>query len=81
MYNIKGEAGQKVGQYYAVGLQDFTPKEGYYDLIWCQWVLSHLTNGTTSFVEFETVYSFSLPLLSFFPTPSSLFLSHIPQMT
>lgn len=49
MHNIKGEAGQKVGQYYAVGLQDFTPKEGYYDLIWCQWVLSHLTNGTIKF--------------------------------
>ena len=44
--HIKGEASHKVGQYYALGLQDFTPAEGYYDLIWCQWVLSHLTDGT-----------------------------------
>ena len=26
-------------------LQDFTPEEGKYDLIWCQWVLGHLTDG------------------------------------
>ena len=44
-YTLKGGASQKVGQYFAVGLQDFAPKEGYYDLIWCQWVLSHLTDG------------------------------------
>lgn len=25
------------------GLQEFTPEEGHYDLIWCQWVLGHLT--------------------------------------
>ena len=24
------------------GLQDFTPKERHYDVIWCQWVLGHL---------------------------------------
>nr|KAG5710597.1 hypothetical protein BaRGS_013243 [Batillaria attramentaria] len=24
------------------GLQDFTPEPGRYDVIWCQWVLSHL---------------------------------------
>ncbi|KAI8907342.1 alpha-N-methyltransferase NTM1 [Gorgonomyces haynaldii] len=29
--------------YYPVGLQDFDPKEEY-DLVWCQWVLSHLTD-------------------------------------
>ncbi|KAI7854939.1 alpha-N-methyltransferase NTM1 [Circinella umbellata] len=26
------------------GLQDFSPTEGKYDLIWCQWVLGHLTD-------------------------------------
>ena len=26
-------------------MQDFTPEEGKYDLIWCQWVLGHLTDG------------------------------------
>ena len=75
MHNVKGEAGQKVGQYYAVGLQDFTPKEGYYDLIWCQWVLSHLTDGTVvKFVEFETVYNISPspPLLPTLPLSSPL---------
>ena len=27
------------------GLQDFSPDAGKYDLIWCQWVLGHLTDG------------------------------------
>lgn len=36
----------RIGQVLNVGLQDFTPEEGKYDLIWCQWVLGHLTDGT-----------------------------------
>ena len=27
-------------------LQEFVPENGRYDVIWCQWVLSHLSNGT-----------------------------------
>ena len=27
-----------------IGLQDFSPEHNRYDLIWCQWVLSHLTD-------------------------------------
>lgn len=34
----------KVERYIPLGLQDFTPEQGRYDLIWCQWVLSHLTD-------------------------------------
>eukprot|EP00126_Sphaerothecum_destruens_P010678 Sdes_comp20791_c0_seq1m16990 len=30
--------------FYCSGLQDFTPEKGRYDLIWCQWVLGHLTD-------------------------------------
>lgn len=34
------------------GLQDFTPEEGRYDVIWCQWVTGHLTDGDlVSFVQ------------------------------
>ncbi|KAG1148287.1 hypothetical protein G6F37_003531 [Rhizopus arrhizus] len=32
----------KVGNVFCQGLQGFTPEEGKYDLIWCQWVLGHL---------------------------------------
>ncbi|XP_023710769.1 N-terminal Xaa-Pro-Lys N-methyltransferase 1 isoform X2 [Cryptotermes secundus] len=35
---------QKVGSLYCVGLQDFSPEPKTYDLIWCQWVLGHLTD-------------------------------------
>lgn len=35
---------ERVGQVICQGLQDFTPEEGKYDLIWCQWVLGHLTD-------------------------------------
>lgn len=35
----------RVGSFFAKGLQDFVPEEGRYDIIWCQWVLSHLTDG------------------------------------
>lgn len=34
-----------VGQLYQMGLQDFTPEPGKYDIIWCQWVLGHLTDA------------------------------------
>ncbi|GAB5592907.1 hypothetical protein Unana1_07807 [Umbelopsis nana] len=34
----------KIGELYCKGLQDFTPEHGKYDLIWCQWVLGHLTD-------------------------------------
>ncbi|KAG1465706.1 hypothetical protein G6F46_001453 [Rhizopus delemar] len=34
----------KVGNVFCQGLQGFTPEEGKYDLIWCQWVLGHLTD-------------------------------------
>ncbi|KAI7907420.1 alpha-N-methyltransferase NTM1 [Cokeromyces recurvatus] len=40
----------KIGNIFCQGLQDFTPEEGKYDLIWCQWVLGHLTDD--HFVEF-----------------------------
>ncbi|KAJ1844216.1 hypothetical protein H4S02_001027 [Coemansia sp. RSA 2611] len=34
----------RIGDLFPVGLQGFTPTEGRYDVIWCQWVLSHLTD-------------------------------------
>ncbi|KAG2181659.1 hypothetical protein INT44_008474 [Umbelopsis vinacea] len=37
------EAG-KIGNLYCMGLQEFTPDSAKYDLIWCQWVLGHLTD-------------------------------------
>ncbi|KAL4206573.1 DUF858-domain-containing protein [Rhizopus microsporus] len=40
----------KIGHVFCQGLQDFTPEEGKYDLIWCQWVLGHLTDE--HFVDF-----------------------------
>ncbi|KAF4524422.1 hypothetical protein B566_EDAN009338 [Ephemera danica] len=35
---------KKVGELYCSGLQAFVPEEGQYDVIWCQWVLGHLTD-------------------------------------
>ncbi|PIA18475.1 methyltransferase like 11A-like protein [Coemansia reversa NRRL 1564] len=35
----------RVCNMFATGLQDFTPTKGKYNVIWCQWVLSHLTNS------------------------------------
>ncbi|KAI8077747.1 alpha-N-methyltransferase NTM1 [Halteromyces radiatus] len=34
----------RVGQVRCQGLQDFQPDDNKYDLIWCQWVLGHLTD-------------------------------------
>lgn len=34
----------KVERFIHCGLQDFTPEPGRYDVIWCQWVLGHLTD-------------------------------------
>lgn len=44
-YLVKEIEQGKVGQVLCQGLQDFTPEQGKYDLIWCQWVLGHLTDG------------------------------------
>ncbi|XP_064649211.1 N-terminal Xaa-Pro-Lys N-methyltransferase 1-B-like [Lineus longissimus] len=44
------EHASQIGTYYNCGLQEFTPEPGYYDVIWCQWVLGHLTDE--DFVEF-----------------------------
>ncbi|KAI8318365.1 DUF858-domain-containing protein [Martensiomyces pterosporus] len=38
------KASGRVGTLFPVGLQKFTPENGRYDVIWCQWVLSHLTD-------------------------------------
>ncbi|XP_038064075.1 N-terminal Xaa-Pro-Lys N-methyltransferase 1-like [Patiria miniata] len=39
-----GEASSNVGKYICCGLQDFVPQPKHYDVIWCQWVLGHLTD-------------------------------------
>ncbi|KAJ3071595.1 hypothetical protein HDU98_005097 [Podochytrium sp. JEL0797] len=36
-------AAERVGAFFPLGLQDFNPEQGKYDLIWSQWVLGHLT--------------------------------------
>lgn len=35
---------ERVVAYHAVGLQDFYPETDRYSLIWCQWVLAHLSD-------------------------------------
>ncbi|KAI9145464.1 alpha-N-methyltransferase NTM1, partial [Paraphysoderma sedebokerense] len=35
----------KINGYFNLGLQEFTPPSGTYDLIWCQWVLGHLPDS------------------------------------
>uniref|UniRef100_A0A182JS85 Alpha N-terminal protein methyltransferase 1 n=1 Tax=Anopheles christyi TaxID=43041 RepID=A0A182JS85_9DIPT len=37
----------KLGTVFNAGLQDFSPEEGRYDIIWAQWVLGHLTDEDT----------------------------------
>ena len=39
-----GESASRVEHYICSGLQDFTPDEGRYNVIWIQWVLGHLTD-------------------------------------
>ncbi|KFB45941.1 AGAP010397-PA-like protein [Anopheles sinensis] len=38
------DCGPKLGTIFNAGLQDFTPEQGRYDIIWVQWVLGHLTD-------------------------------------
>lgn len=42
--SVNGKLIEKIGKMYNVGLQDFTPAQGAYDVIWSQWVLGHLTD-------------------------------------
>lgn len=63
-------AAGRVGNIICQGLQDFVPPENKYDLIWCQWVLGHLTDGismiddgqennTTNTVRNQTIWLLS----------------------
>lgn len=45
-----GESVSRVDRFICSGLQDFNPETGRYDVIWCQWVLGHLTD--TDLVDF-----------------------------
>ncbi|PSN53220.1 hypothetical protein C0J52_07994 [Blattella germanica] len=38
------DCNQKIGNLICNGLQDFKPEPKSYDVIWCQWVLGHLTD-------------------------------------
>jgi protein N-terminal methyltransferase len=49
-YFGEDETNKNAGDYICSGLQDFTPREAAYDVIWCQWVLGHLTDD--DLVEF-----------------------------
>jgi len=40
--NYIEETGEKIERRILAALQDFTPEQYHYDVIWCQWVLSHL---------------------------------------
>lgn len=42
---VFGPNDTRVSRYIPLGLQDFTPEPARYDLIWCQWVLGHLTHA------------------------------------
>ncbi|XP_061887990.1 N-terminal Xaa-Pro-Lys N-methyltransferase 1 [Entelurus aequoreus] len=39
-----GEDAKRVGNFFCIGLQDFVPESGRYDVIWIQWVIGHLTD-------------------------------------
>ena len=40
-----GSDASRVGDVFCCGLQNFTPVPRRYDVIWCQWVLSHLRDS------------------------------------
>ncbi|CAL9736268.1 alpha N-terminal protein methyltransferase 1 [Monosporozyma servazzii] len=40
----------KIGTIYPIGMQDWTPQEGKYWLIWCQWCVGHLPDQ--EFIKF-----------------------------
>lgn len=43
--SVNGERMPCVGILFNEGLQNFAPAQGQYDIIWCQWVLGHLTDA------------------------------------
>ena len=44
-------AGHRVVNYYQVGLEQFEPEQGRYDMIWVQWALLYLTDGACGCVD------------------------------
>lgn len=47
-----------VDRFINLGLQEFTPENGRYDMIWIQWVMGHLTDGMEGrrWRRFETFF-------------------------
>jgi protein N-terminal methyltransferase len=39
-----GDTSIRCGEYICIGMQDFEPTPGVYDLVWIQWVIGHLTD-------------------------------------
>lgn len=48
----QGLSASRVGHYFAMGMQDFTPQSGRYDVIWIQWVIGHLTDGKALYFSY-----------------------------
>lgn len=42
--SVEGKLHPKIGEIFNEGLQTFQPAIASYDIIWCQWVLGHLTD-------------------------------------
>lgn len=42
---IGKENSNRIGKIYNLGLQEFVPESMKYDIVWCQWVLGHLTDN------------------------------------
>lgn len=43
--SVEGKLHPKIGEIFTEGLQTFQPATAKYDVIWCQWVLGHLTDA------------------------------------
>lgn len=46
--SVEGKLHPKIGEIFNEGLQTFQPATTKYDVIWCQWVLGHLTDADLS---------------------------------
>lgn len=57
--SVNGKLNEKIGTIHNVGLQDFTPTENTYDVIWCQWVCS----STIQLISILSIIFFNVFLL------------------
>lgn len=56
--------GLRAENFFCEGLQSFVPEKDHYDLIWIQWVIGYLTDGSPFSIDLDHTFSLGDSILT-----------------